>query len=724
MPDESNLEIGHMNTMNEKKKSGIFFSAVFLAMAVSMVCLGCSSSADNNYYTSGQTSRSFTDSAFDYEQLKIEKTFHVVNEEYPSCSLMIDFLSENKMMIRGKEYRYRIEVGRIVILDPDDHESMISYLEVVSDNADSSEYIAVEHMFPSRHAAEKSGLWIGTLPSSMPFAFKAKWYRTSAIVGHSPTDMVMANTETGNFLYVANSAGNSVSVIQTPENKVVGTIPVNIDPYRLAVLQDGSHVYVTNSWDNTVSVIRTSDNTVVKTIRVGRVPNGIAVSADGAYVLVANTNDASISVIETTNHTLVGTMPMGPKALSYIEVFFSVPPDGRKYTVLAVENECGALVQEPDMSSPICQANPVSGECPTKCPSSMGRIEMAFSSVVPNAEGFWKSEFLNSKFKTRTYTLLLVENFAGQEGFDLDSDDNGIFDYQEVSGMEPPWDRIVDEVGVLDPVSQGGLYTNVVLPIVFREGISEYVPGGYSRIPNGEDTDSEDDWVANNLFSCWLSPVYDDPAVIHLSDIPLSGRAFNSPGEPNVWNSSSEPLSNPPEHPVINEFMINRQGYTPLGLVAPKTLSQDEESYFYVSTEENALLKIRLSDYTIVEKVPSGDGRIDMALLPNGDLYTAGRLGSSVSVIRNGSVLTEITIGLGIKDIASSSDGSFVFVTNSVADNVAVIRTSDQTVIDFISNGTDTVGIAVPPEGNFLYISNEDENRVSVVTYTDAYGCE
>jgi YVTN family beta-propeller protein len=303
MPDQSSVEISHMNTMNANKKSGIFFPAIFFLMAVSMVCLGCSTSADNNYYTSGQTSRSFTDSVFDYEQLKIEKIFHVVNEEYPSCSLMIDFFSENKMMIRGKEYRYKIEVGRIVILDPGDNESMISYLEVVSGNADSSEYIAVDHMFPSRHAAEKSGLWIGTLPSSMPYVFQAKWYRTSAIVGHSPTDMVMANTEKGDFLYVANSAGNSVSVIQTPENKVVGTIPVNIDPYRLAASQDGTYVYVTNAWDNTVSVIRTADHTVVKTIRVGRGPNGITVTADGSHVLVANTKDASVSIIETANHT-------------------------------------------------------------------------------------------------------------------------------------------------------------------------------------------------------------------------------------------------------------------------------------------------------------------------------------------------------------------------------------------------------------------------------------
>ncbi len=722
--DSTNVDKDHMNTICLNKKFSTAFYGILLLTLVSIVCFGCSSSADKNYYTSGPTSRSFTDSAFDYEQLKIEKTFHVIHPDYPSCSFIIDFLSGSRMLIRGKEYRYKIEVGRIVILDPNDEDNMISYLEVSSDNANNPEYISVEHMFSSLNDAEESGLWIGALPSSTPCTFKAKWYRTAVTVGNSPNDIAPARTEKGDFLYVTNSAGNTVSVVQTPDNKVVGTIPVGIDPYRLAVSPDGSYVYVTNSWDNTVSVIETAGNTVVKTIRVGRVPNGIAVTAGGEYVVVANTNDNSISVIETKNHIVVGTIPMEQNTLAYIEVFFSSPPSGAEYTVLAVENDCGALIQEPDMSSPICQANSVSGECPTKCPSTMGRIEMAFTKVMPDAGGFWRTDFLNHRFKTRAYTLLLVENFSGIEGFDLDADDNGIMDYQEASGLEPPWDRVVDEVSVHDTIDEGGVYTNVVLPVVFREGFWEYQPGSYSRIPNGKDTNSKDDWVANNFFSRWMSSSYGDPGIIHLSDIPEAGRAFNSPGESNVLEGASDVLPAPLDHPVINEFMISRRGYTPLGVSAPKEISLDEENYFYVSTEENALLKIRLSDYTVVEKVQSGDGLVDMAILPDKDLYIASVLRSSVSVIRNSAVLKEIAVGFGIKDIVSSSDGRYVFVTSSMADQVAVIRTSDSTVIDFIPLDLDVVGVAVPMEGNFFYVSNEAVNKVSVVTYTDLSGCE
>ncbi|MFZ3327281.1 MAG: beta-propeller fold lactonase family protein, partial [Methylocella sp.] len=75
--------------------------------------------------------------------------------------------------------------------------------------------------------------------------------------------------EAAPFLYVVNGGDNSVSVIDTATNTVVGLpIPVGADPQQLAVTPDGTHVYVANAEDNTVSVIRTATNTVVKTVPV------------------------------------------------------------------------------------------------------------------------------------------------------------------------------------------------------------------------------------------------------------------------------------------------------------------------------------------------------------------------------------------------------------------------------------------------------------------------
>ena len=57
----------------------------------------------------------------------------------------------------------------------------------------------------------------------------------------------------------------------------------------VAVTPDGKHVYVTNDGSNTVSVIRTATNTVVGLpIPAGLRPTGVAVTPDGKHVYVAN----------------------------------------------------------------------------------------------------------------------------------------------------------------------------------------------------------------------------------------------------------------------------------------------------------------------------------------------------------------------------------------------------------------------------------------------------
>ena len=118
--------------------------------------------------------------------------------------------------------------------------------------------------------------------------------------------------------YVANSGTNTVTVIDTANNTVVGApIVVGTSPINIALNPSGSRAYVTSSGTNTVSVIDTASNTVVGTIGVGGGPNGIALnpSGDRAYVTRSNTN--TVSVIDTATNTViftpiaVGTGPYG-----------------------------------------------------------------------------------------------------------------------------------------------------------------------------------------------------------------------------------------------------------------------------------------------------------------------------------------------------------------------------------------------------------------------------
>jgi YVTN family beta-propeller protein len=74
----------------------------------------------------------------------------------------------------------------------------------------------------------------------------------------------VAVTPDGKKVYVANQFSDSVSVIATGSNSVVGDpIPVGDDPIGLAVTPDGSKVYVANNRDDNVSVIATATDRVV-----------------------------------------------------------------------------------------------------------------------------------------------------------------------------------------------------------------------------------------------------------------------------------------------------------------------------------------------------------------------------------------------------------------------------------------------------------------------------
>jgi YVTN family beta-propeller protein/autotransporter-associated beta strand protein len=152
---------------------------------------------------------------------------------------------------------------------------------------------------------------------------------TQAIVGSIPVGTEpfgSAATPDGRFVYVANVVSNTVSVISADTNLVSTTIPVGTRPFGIAASSDAQFAYVSNSSDNTVSVIDTATNAVVGLpISVGSQPFGIAVTPNGSAVYVANNLGNSVSVIDTATKTVVGPpIPVGtaPQGVA-------ITPDGQ-----------------------------------------------------------------------------------------------------------------------------------------------------------------------------------------------------------------------------------------------------------------------------------------------------------------------------------------------------------------------------------------------------------
>ncbi|WP_167767652.1 autotransporter domain-containing protein [Bradyrhizobium frederickii] len=139
----------------------------------------------------------------------------------------------------------------------------------------------------------------------------------------------------GRFAYVAAMSG-AVDVIDVVSRTVVATIPVAVGPAGLALSPDGSSLYVTSSGANSVTVISTATNLVVGSpIAVGAVPYGVVVSPDGSRVYVANEGSASVSIIDAASKTVIGAVAVGggPSGIS-------VSPDGSR---IYVANQGGGV---------------------------------------------------------------------------------------------------------------------------------------------------------------------------------------------------------------------------------------------------------------------------------------------------------------------------------------------------------------------------------------------
>lgn len=114
----------------------------------------------------------------------------------------------------------------------------------------------------------------------------------------------------GNF-YVANSAGNDLSMISSAVNAVTTTVPVGTNPVAVAGNNANSKIYVLNQGSNNVTVVSTSDNFVIGSIPVGTSPVWGLMAPDGVHVFIVNQGSNNVSVIDTLLDQVIATIPVG-----------------------------------------------------------------------------------------------------------------------------------------------------------------------------------------------------------------------------------------------------------------------------------------------------------------------------------------------------------------------------------------------------------------------------
>ena len=208
---------------------------------------------------------------------------------------------------------------------------------------------------------------------------------------------------------------------------------------------------------------------------------------------------------------------------------------------------------------------------------------------------------------------------------------------------------------------------------------------------------------------------------------------------------------------IKDSISFNAVAPAPLSLPNDIVINDENgQKYLYVVLNgNNQLQKVRLSDKKIIWTTATGmapfgialagsnayvtnwagpvptDGSRETAGIPYGKVYIDPKTGATaegtVSIIdlKTGVVKKEIEVGLHPNAIISSKDEKLVYVSNGNSDNISVIDTQKDQVIDSISvrlNGEQNqyIGdspnaLALSDDGNTLYVSNGMDNAVCVI---------
>jgi hypothetical protein len=178
----------------------------------------------------------------------------------------------------------------------------------------------------------------------------------------------------------------------------------------------------------------------------------------------------------------------GTDSCEYVEIAGSAGTDYGRYAVIAVEGDGG---------------------------NGPGVVQVVVDVGMTRDEGVWVSGFLANQLQNGSSSLLLVADFTGGVGTDIDRDDDGTIDNQ-------PWSALVDAVAVDDGDGGDLTYAGTAVLVESFDGGNQLV-GGASRLPNAEDSDQPGDWTRNKYSAEGLA----------CAGSSAIGTAANTPGATN-----------------------------------------------------------------------------------------------------------------------------------------------------------------------------------------------
>jgi YVTN family beta-propeller protein len=163
----------------------------------------------------------------------------------------------------------------------------------------------------------------------------AQWVRSVSVPG-----LVAPPSATAARIYITNSAGDTVDVIDSSTNQVVQVIHGIELPHGVTFSPDGKRVYISNESESIMDVVDRESAKILKKVALSGHPNNLTITKDGGRVLVGIREDpGSVDVIDTKS--LERTQSISVDG-SVHNIF--VTPDGNYAVSGSIENKAATVI--------------------------------------------------------------------------------------------------------------------------------------------------------------------------------------------------------------------------------------------------------------------------------------------------------------------------------------------------------------------------------------------
>lgn len=139
-------------------------------------------------------------------------------------------------------------------------------------------------------------------------------FLAAIVVAVAPAALSAQNRE---YLYVGNTLGGDLSIIEIPAHRVVGTIPASVvgnDPDDVISSRNGDVLYISRLDTRDVIAVSTNTEHALWHVDVGGTPNHLTLSRDERFLYVPLYDRGELVVVDTKTHAIVKRLDVGKSA--------------------------------------------------------------------------------------------------------------------------------------------------------------------------------------------------------------------------------------------------------------------------------------------------------------------------------------------------------------------------------------------------------------------------